>query len=205
MVKLVKKTDCSIPTLHEGSKLVDQSSDKALVLNNYFHSCFSTSQPPLVGIIDRLEPGNCPSNILCTEEEVFDLVASLDISKSTGPDGVSQGDRYFHYLQLFNQSISQRAFPNNWKIARIVPVPENSDKSLSKNYRPISILPLVSKLLERHIHKLILNHFMSFHPISLRQCGFMSGRSTTSALLTVTHDILHTLDDGDEVCSVSLT
>lgn len=89
MVKLVKKTDCSIPTLHERSKLVDQSIDKALVLNNYFHSCFSTSQPPLVGIIDRLEPGNCPSNILCTEEEVFDLVASLDISKSTGPDGVS--------------------------------------------------------------------------------------------------------------------
>ena len=61
--KLVNKTYCSIPTLHERSKLVDQSSDKALVLNNYFHSCFSTLQPPLVGIIDRLEPANCPSNI----------------------------------------------------------------------------------------------------------------------------------------------
>ena len=75
--------------LYDGSKLVDQNSDKAIVLNNYFHSCFSTSQPPLDELLDRLEPADCPPDLLCTEDEVFDLVASLDISKSTGPDGVS--------------------------------------------------------------------------------------------------------------------
>ena len=52
------------------------------------------------------------------------------------------------------------------------------------------------------MHKLLLDHFNSFHPISPRQCGFMAGRATTSALLTVTHDILNSLDDGDKVCTV---
>ena len=104
--------------------------------------------------------------------------------------------------KLFNQSISQGTLPSDWKITRIVPIPKTSDKSLAKNYRPVSILSLISKILERHMHKLLLDHFNSCHPISSRQCGFMAGRSTTSALLTVTHDILNSIDDGDEVCTV---
>ena len=167
----------------------------------------STSQPPLDKFLDHPEPANCPPDLLYTVDEVFDLVASLDISKLTGPDRVSAKFlRGLHILlplsTVFNQSISQGAFPSDWKIARIVPIPKNPEKSLTKNYRPISILPLISKLLERHIHKLILDHFISFHPISPQQCGFMSGRSTASALLTVTQDLLHSLDDGDEACSV---
>ena len=55
-VKLINRTDCSIPTLHEGPKLVDQNGDKAIVLNNYFHSCFSTLQPPLDELSDCLDP-----------------------------------------------------------------------------------------------------------------------------------------------------
>ena len=105
---------------------------------------------------------------------MFDLIASLDTSKSTGSDGVSakmlEGTAtsiVYSLTKLFNQSISQGIFPNDRKIARIVPIPKNSDKLLPKNYRPISILPLISKLLERHVHKLILNHLISFHPIAL--------------------------------------
>ena len=136
-------------------------------------------------------------------------MASLDISKSAGPDGISakmlKGTAVsivYSLTKLFNQSILQGTLPRAWKIARIVPIPKNTEKSLPKNYRPISILPLINKLLERHIHKLILDHFASSLPISPRQCGFMTGRSTSSALLTVTHDVLHSLDDGNEVCSI---
>ena len=53
--------------------------------------------------------------------------------------------------KLFNQSISQGTLPSDWKIARIVPMPKASDKSMSKNCRPVSIqnLSLISKLLKR--------------------------------------------------------
>ena len=72
------------------------------------------------------------------------------------------------------------------------------------NYRPISILSVVSKLLERHVHHLLLQHLNAYpcYSISSRQWGFLPGRSTASALLSVTYDWLQQLELGNEVCSV---
>lgn len=79
---------------------------------------------------------------------------------------------------------------------------KSADPSLPKNYRPISILPIVSKLLERHVHSLIFKHLLQNHPISPFQWSFMPKRSTTSALCTLVHDWLNQLDNGNEICSV---
>ena len=104
--------------------------------------------------------------------------------------------------KLFNISIATGCFPTDWKRARITPIFKNSDPSLPKNYRPISILPIVSKLLERHVHSLISKHLLRNHPISPFQWGFMPRRSTTAALCTLIHDWLSQLDNGNEICSV---
>ena len=145
-VTLINKTDCSILTLYDGSKLVDGNRDKAI--NNYF---YSTSQPPLEKATDPLEPATCPTEILCIEDEVFDLVASLDISKSAGPDGISakmlKGTAVSivnSLTKLFNQSILQGTLPRAWKIARIliVPIPKNTEKSLPKNYIPAYLVKM---------------------------------------------------------------
>ena len=72
-VKSINKTDCSIPTLHDGSKLVDGNRDKAIVLNNYFYSCFSTSQPPLDRAPDPLEPATCPADIFVLKMKYLTL------------------------------------------------------------------------------------------------------------------------------------
>ena len=74
--------------------------------------------------------------------------------------------------------------------------------SSPSNYRPISILSVVSKLLERHIHQLLSQHLSANSPLSNRQWGFLPGRCTSSALLSVTHDWLQQLELGNEVCSV---
>ena len=107
----------------------------------------------------------------------------------------------FH-TKLFNMSIATGCFPREWKCARITPIFKSSDPSLPKNYRPISILPIVSKLLERHVHSLVFKHLLESHPISPFQWGFMPRRSTTSALCSLTHDWLDQLDNGNEICSV---
>ena len=96
-------------------------------------------------------------------------------------------------------SITTGCFPKDWKCARITPIFKSSDSSLPKNYRPISILPIISKLLEWHVHSLVFRHLLDSHPISPFQCGFMPGRS---ALCSLTHDWLRQLDDGNEICSV---
>ena len=133
----------------------------------------------------------------------------MDTTKSTGPDEISA--RMLKetapaiapgLTQLFNLSLTTGCFPDDWKLARVVPVPKSSDHSSPSNYRPISILSILSKLLERHVYGLIFYHLRDNCPISSRQWGFLPGRSSVSALLSVTHEWLKNLEDGNEVCSV---
>ena len=70
------------------------------------------------------------------------------------------------------------------------------------NYRPVSILPILSKVFERIIYTLVSKHLKVHSPISPYQFGFSSGKSTTSALLALSNGILQSLDQGVEVVSV---
>ena len=62
-------------------------SDKANLLNSFFGSCFNTSHLPIE--LESPPPLNYPEELLCTESEVYDLLASLDVSKASGQDGIS--------------------------------------------------------------------------------------------------------------------
>ena len=84
----------------------------------------------------------------------------------------------------------------------MVPVPKSNDHSNPSNYRPISLLPILSKLLERHIHVLISEHLTLFHPISNNQWGFQAGKSTVSALLALTYAWFQQLEAGEEICAI---
>ena len=99
-------------------------------------------------------------------------------------------------------SLATGSFPSEWKCARITPIFKSSDSSLPQNYRPISILPIVSKLLEQHIHSLVSKHLADNSPISTFQWGFMPRRSAISALCSLSHEWSQELDSGNEVCSV---
>ena len=103
---------------------------------------------------------------------------------------------------LFNRFLTTGTYPSEWKHARIVPVPKSDSPSTSvSGYRPISILPIVSKVLERHV-KDIDEFLTEVYPISDYQWGFMHHRSSVSALIAVIHDWLNALDSGLEVCVV---
>ena len=104
--------------------------------------------------------------------------------------------------QLFNLSVSTGCFPEDWKLAQVVPVPKSSDLSSSTSYRPISILSIISKILERHVHTIIYQHLCLHYPLSDKRWGFLPGRSTSSALLSVTHDWMSYLDESSDVCSI---
>lgn len=87
--------------------------------------------------------------------------------------------------KLFNLSLTTGAFPNEWKTAGVVPIPKTVNPSSSvSNYRPISILPVISKVMERHVKEIIDDHLALSNPISSHQWGFMHHRSSTAALIT---------------------
>ena len=78
-------------------------------------------------------------------------------------------------------------------------VPTNHGPS---NYRPISLLPILSKILERHVYTVITDHLSNNCPISDQQWGFQGKKSTILALLSATYDWFKTTDTGDEIGAV---
>jgi Reverse transcriptase (RNA-dependent DNA polymerase) len=95
---------------------------------------------------------------------------------------------------IFNESIASQTFPGAWKCSKIVPVVKIKDPSRLKDYRPISILPVLSKALENIMkdqimlccnERVLLNRFQS---------GFRPGNSTTTALLKITDVISIEMD-----------
>ena len=105
---------------------------------------------------------------------------------------------------LFNMSLTQGRLPAEWKLARIMPIPKSQEKSDPANYRPISLLSILSKLLEKHVHSYLLDYLHSCSPLSTNQWGFSRGKSTTSALLAATYAWHQALDAGNDVCCVFL-
>jgi Reverse transcriptase (RNA-dependent DNA polymerase) len=95
---------------------------------------------------------------------------------------------------LFNESISSKTFPGAWKRSKIVPVPKIRDPSRLKDYRPISILPALSKALEKIMKDQIVAFCNERNLLNRYQSGFRPGHSTTTALLKITDDISLELD-----------
>ena len=208
-----QKTSSSIPVLKDSDgQAVTDDAEKATLLNNYFTKCFNTTVPGLnESYFNRyhLDPSHCPVDILCSEEEVTDLLLSLNTSKANGPDGISATMlKSMAYsiapglTKLFNKSISSGKLPSTWKTSSIVPIPKSNEKSSVTNYRPISLLSIISKLLERHIYWQIATHLEVYAPISLHQWGFQPKKSTTAALLDVYNTWALEIDKGNEVCAI---
>ena len=130
-------------------------------------------------------------------EEVLHLIRGLDVKKANGPDGVSAymlkasaESIAYSLAKLFSLSLSTGRFPILWKSARVVPIPKSGNKTDASNYRPISLLSVVSKLLEKYVYSLLWTHLLENAPLSTNQWGFQKGKSTVTSLLAATQNIL---------------
>ena len=83
-----------------------------------------------------------------------------------------------------------------------MPIPKSNDPTVASNYRPISLLCVVSKVVEKHVYAIVLRPAMSRNLISSKQWGFLSRRSTGTALLKVTTDWLQSLENDDSIMTV---
>ena len=107
------------------------------------------------------------------------MLANLDSSKSTGADDISAKILMLKtnacsiapsLTKLFNLSLTTGTVPTERKIARIVPIPKTNCPSASTSgYRPISVLPIISKVLERHVKELIDDYVADNAPVSKYQ------------------------------------
>ena len=101
---------------------------------------------------------------------------------------------------LFNLSISTGCIPTEWKIHRIRPIHKGGDQQNVANYRPISLLSITSKVLEKAIFNKVITFVRA--KLSRAQFGFLRGRSCLSQLLTSLARIFNDLDRGAEAVDV---
>ena len=103
---------------------------------------------------------------------------------------------------LFNQSIQQGKFPDSLKAARIIPIYKKGPKSNIDNYRPISLLNIFSKIMEKLMKHFLIEFIDSKNILSLNQFGFQSGKNTQDALIKFSKMLYHQLDQSNHVLSI---
>ena len=136
-------------------------------------------------------------------EEVMDIIKKLDSKSSPGIDKINNATLKALKCTiapplafLFNKSIESGSFPEAWKTAVVAPIHKSGSRSEVSNYRPISLLGSISKLLERIINKRLTSFLESNNLLTKRQFGFRRGRSTEDAVTLTTDIISSHLDNG---------
>ena len=95
-------------------------------------------------------------------------------------------------------------FPSEWKLAKVIPIFKSGSRLDISNYRPISILPVASKILEKHVHKALCEYLETHKLLKAAQSGFRAIHSCETALLKVTDSWMKVMDEGNLVGSIFL-
>ena len=93
--------------------------------------------------------------------------------------------------------MSTSIYPELWKVANVTPIFKKGDKQLVKNYRPISLLPICGKILEKIIFNHLYNYLITNKLITTYQSGFRPGDSTTNQLLYLVDEIHQAFDNTE--------
>ena len=126
---------------------------------------------------------------LLTSDKVMKYLNNLDIRKSTGTDGI--GSRFLRMASpiiaesltfICNLSIKTGSFPDKWKEAKVKPLHKGESANDPNNFRPISILPVLSKLFEKHVHESLMNYLEKYKLLYDNQSGFRPNHSCETAL-----------------------
>jgi len=146
-----------------------------------------------------------------TPEHVKKIIRSLKPKLSSDVQGVSTkmvkfvGNEIAVPLSyIFNLSLESGNFPSKLKLCRVIPIFKAGDSLECDNYRPISLLSSISKILEKIVAQKLVSHLTSNDLLYCHQYGFLSGRSTEHNLMQILNFITNALNDGNFCIAVFL-
>ena len=193
---LRKASNSSPDAIQINDKLSKDKTEMADSFNTYFATICATSE------IDN--PNNVPSHDVYlnnpTDTEfnferinnmtVLHYINKLNPSHSCGHDNISNNVLKIIAIEvspcltlIINQVLSTGQFPKNLKTAKVIPIHNTGEKTLMKNYGPISILPVVSKIIENVMHTQLMEYFTLNKLFTSQQYGYRANRSTELAAL----------------------
>ncbi len=108
------------------------------------------------------------------------------------------------YLKIINLSLDHGIYPDIFKQAKVTPIYKKGPKDDKNNYRPISILSVLSKVIERHVSNALCNYLHEYNLVHEHQSGFRRQHSCQTALTKLIDDCLYAIDHGEIVGTVLL-
>ena len=202
LYRYIKDLSNPIPNstfVDSNSTTVRDPIDVCEAFNKFFNSTFVSSNYVLPSTLPA--PTSHLSSISISITDTFEALAKLDPEKAMGCDNLSPrilracaSSLCEPITVLFNKTLDSCTLPSMWKLHKITPIPKSGDKSMISNYRPISLLCILSKVLESIVYGKIIDFIRP--KLSKSQFGFLSNRSSTSQLLCCYNRVMKGFDAG---------
>ena len=148
-----------IPPLLENNSFITDFTEKAQVFNEYFMLRCSTIDTGSIIPNHASVVSTVLEDVVISEDKILQIIRSLNPNKAHGWDEISvrmirlSVDALVIPLRIIViNCLNQGVFPEIWKYANVVPVYKKNERNVKENYRPISLLPVISKIFEKLIY-----------------------------------------------------
>ena len=205
--KLIMLQSSLAPLFHQ-AKYVTDFKKKAELFNFFFaKQCSIIQNSSKLSLTLSRKTEKSISSVTFNCNDIATIIHSLDLNKAHGYDIISIpmlkicDKSICKPIELiFQYCIKHGKSRNEWKMANVISLHKKSDKQILKNYRPVSLFSVFQRL----IYNSLFEYFIENDLISPDQSGFKPGDSCTNQLISITHKIYQSFDDGFEVRSVFL-
>ena len=212
-VKLKSKTKTGIaPLIGKNKKKSTNEIEQAEILSEFFSEVMEEEPEGDIPYLPPVTLTTAPlSDITITSQDIEKRLQKLDVTKSSGPDKIHS--RVLKEAKIpiskalaiiYQHSLSTGQVPKEWKSATITPIFKKGKKSDPSNYRPVSLTSIPCKKAESIVYDAIFDHMIENNFFSIRQYGFIKGRTTILQLLKVIESWVNTLDNGGTVDDINL-
>ena len=205
----------SISQLNIDGRIVDEPKDIADNINNFFVNVGPETEKR-VSKVPHMSPDKFLTNrnyfnlviAHISEDEILDIISNLP-NKGTGPASlplnllkIVADIIVFPLCHIINCSFVTGIFPNILKVAKVLPLHKGGSTEDLNNYRPISLLSIFDKIIEKIMHKRLYAFLESNKVLYDKQFGFRKNNSTTYALMEITERIKESIDSGKYGCGI---
>ena len=211
----IKSTKSTISQIKVNNKVTKNHKEIVETLNNFFVNVGPNTERSI-----PVNPKTKPEQYLKNRnqlnfliahssiEEVFDIINQLE-NKSTGPQSIPikllkliPDLILIPLCRIINQSFQTGVFPDALKISEVIPIHKGGSPEEINNYRPISLLSIFDKIIEKIMHKRLYDFLQEHNILFQNEVGFCKNNSTSFALIEITEKIKETIDNKKYGCGI---